>query len=87
MPSVPVDGGTGKAQTLELSADVFGGTPRVPLLHQAVVKELAARRAGTHSTRGRSDVRGGGRRAGETRCPGNQQKQRGDCQLPHCFHL
>jgi len=62
MPSVPVDGGTGKAQTLELSADVFGGTPRVPLLHQAVVKELAARRAGTHSTRGRSDVRGGGRK-------------------------
>jgi large subunit ribosomal protein L4 len=62
MPSVPVGGGTGKAQTLELSADVFGGTPRIPLLHQAVVKELAARRAGTHSTRGRSDVSGGGRK-------------------------
>jgi large subunit ribosomal protein L4 len=62
MPSVPVSGGTGKTQTLELSADVFGGTPRVPLLHQAVVKELAARRAGTHSTRGRSDVSGGGRK-------------------------
>jgi large subunit ribosomal protein L4 len=62
MPSVPVSGGTGKAQTLELSADVFGGTPRIPLLHQAVVKELAARRAGTHSTRGRSDVSGGGRK-------------------------
>jgi large subunit ribosomal protein L4 len=62
MPSVPVSGGTGKAQTLELSADVFGVTPRIPLLHQAVVKELAARRAGTHSTRGRSDVRGGGRK-------------------------
>jgi large subunit ribosomal protein L4 len=62
MPSVPVSGGTGKAQALELSADVFGGTPRVPLLHQAVVKELAARRAGTHSTRGRSDVSGGGRK-------------------------
>ncbi len=62
MPSVPVSGGTGKAQTLELSADVFGGTPRVPLLHQAVVKEMAARRAGTHSTRGRSEVSGGGRK-------------------------
>jgi large subunit ribosomal protein L4 len=62
MPSVPVTDGKGKAQTLELSADVFGGTPRVPLLHQAVVKELAARRAGTHSTRGRSDVSGGGRK-------------------------
>jgi len=63
MPSVPVLDGKGKAQqTLELSADVFGGTPRIPLLHQAVVKELAARRAGTHSTRGRSDVSGGGRK-------------------------
>jgi large subunit ribosomal protein L4 len=62
MPSVPVIDGKGKSQTLELSADVFGATPRVPLLHQAVVKELAARRAGTHSTRGRSDVSGGGRK-------------------------
>lgn len=62
MPSIQVADGKGKAQTLELSADVFGGTPRVPLLHQAVVKEMAARRAGTHSTRGRSEVSGGGRK-------------------------
>ncbi|MGH7298959.1 MAG: 50S ribosomal protein L4 [Candidatus Rokuibacteriota bacterium] len=62
MPSVPVVDGKGKSETLELSADVFGGVPRVPLLHQAVVKELAARRAGTHSTRGRSEVSGGGRK-------------------------
>ncbi|HUM18575.1 MAG TPA: 50S ribosomal protein L4 [Candidatus Nitrosotalea sp.] len=59
---MPVIDGKGKSQTLELSAEVFGATPRVPLLHQAVVKELAARRAGTHSTRGRSDVSGGGRK-------------------------
>lgn len=63
MPSVPIADAKGKSQpALELSADVFGGTPRVPLLHQAVVKELAARRAGTHSTRGRSEVSGGGRK-------------------------
>jgi large subunit ribosomal protein L4 len=63
MPSVPILDGKGKPQqALELSAEVFGGTPRVPLLHQAVVKELAARRAGTHSTRGRSEVSGGGRK-------------------------
>ena len=35
---------------------------RVPLLHQSVVKELAARRAGTHDTKGRSEVSGGGRK-------------------------
>ncbi len=63
MPTVPVLGGKGKSQeTLELSADVFGATVRVPLLHQAVVRELAARRAGTHDTKGRSEVSGGGRK-------------------------
>lgn len=62
MPNVPILDGKRKSQTLDLSDAVFGATPRVPLLHQAVVKELAARRAGTHSTRGRSQVSGGGRK-------------------------
>src|SRR5207247_2246179 len=35
---------------------------RVPLLHQGVVRELAARRVGTHDTKGRSEVSGGGRK-------------------------
>src|SRR5499427_282128 len=63
MPTVPVLDAKGKAQEqLELSADVFGGAVRVPLLHQSVVKELAARRAGTHDTKGRSEVSGGGKK-------------------------
>jgi len=63
MPTVPVLDAKGKAQEqLELSADVFGSPVRVPLLHQSVVKELAARRAGTHDTKGRSEVSGGGRK-------------------------
>ena len=63
MPSVPVLDAKGKPQQqLELSADVFAGPVRIPLLHQAVVKELAARRAGTHDTKGRSEVSGGGRK-------------------------
>jgi large subunit ribosomal protein L4 len=41
---------------------VFGVEVRVPLLHQAVVRELADRRAGTHDTKGRSEVSGGGRK-------------------------
>jgi large subunit ribosomal protein L4 len=63
MPSVPVldrEGGVG--ETLELSADVFGGPVRVPLLHQCVVREMAARHVGTHDTKGRSEVSGGGRK-------------------------
>src|SRR6266568_10970 len=45
-----------------IRADVFPETVRMPLVHQAVVKELAARRAGTHDTKGRSEVSGGGRK-------------------------
>src|SRR2546426_6919817 len=63
MPTVPVLDGKGKKQeSLDLRADVFPETVRVPLVHQAVVKELAARRAGTHDTRGRGEGSGGGRK-------------------------
>jgi len=62
MPTVQVLDATGKQTgTLELS-DVFGGEVKAPLLHQAVVRELADRRAGTHDTKGRSEVSGGGRK-------------------------
>ena len=63
MPTVNVLNASGKPTgTLELNADVFGGEVRVPLLHQAVTRELADRRAGTHDTKGRSEVSGGGRK-------------------------
>jgi large subunit ribosomal protein L4 len=62
MPTVQVLDAKGKqAGSLELKADVFGSEIREPLLHQAVTRELADRRAGTHDTRGRSEVSGGGR--------------------------
>src|SRR4051812_32775631 len=50
------------AGTFDLKVDVFGGDVNVPLLHQAVVRELADRRVGTHDTKGRSEVSGGGRK-------------------------
>jgi large subunit ribosomal protein L4 len=63
MPTVQVLDGKGKQSgTLELSADVFGVEIKGPLLHQAVVRELADRRVGTHDTKGRSEVSGGGRK-------------------------
>jgi large subunit ribosomal protein L4 len=63
MPTVQVLDAKGKqAGSLELKADVFGSEIREPLLHQAVTRELADRRAGTHDTRGRSEVSGGGRK-------------------------
>jgi large subunit ribosomal protein L4 len=60
MPTVPVLGGSGES-TREVSS-VFAGPVRVPLVHQAVVRELADRRTGTHDTLGRSEVRGGGKK-------------------------
>jgi large subunit ribosomal protein L4 len=63
MPTLPVLDASGKSTaTLELANDVFGGPVHGPLLHQGVVRELAARRAGTHDTKGRSEVSGGGRK-------------------------
>jgi large subunit ribosomal protein L4 len=63
MPTVQVLDANGKTTgTVELKADVFGVEIRVPLLHQAVVRELADRRVGTHDTKGRSEVSGGGKK-------------------------
>ena len=63
MPTVQVLDAKGKATgSLELKADVFGAEIRGPLLHQAVTRELADRRAGTHDTKGRSEISGGGRK-------------------------
>jgi large subunit ribosomal protein L4 len=63
MPTVQVLDAKGKqAGSLELKPDVFGSEIRGPLVHQAVTRELADRRVGTHDTKGRSEVSGGGRK-------------------------
>ena len=49
-----------KAGSVELDASVFGVKPRPHLFHAEVRRQLAARRAGTHSTKNRSAVSGGG---------------------------
>jgi large subunit ribosomal protein L4 len=57
MADAPVLGGTKK---VKLDADVFGAPFNGPLVHEVVIAELAARRQGTHATRTRGMVRGGG---------------------------
>ncbi len=61
MPSVKLRSraGADKGQ-VELADDVFGVEPNVAVMHQVVVAQLAAKRAGTQSTKTRSEVRGGG---------------------------
>jgi large subunit ribosomal protein L4 len=47
-------------KTVDLDGDVFGAPFNGPLVHEVAVAELAARRQGTHATRTRGMVRGGG---------------------------
>lgn len=54
----PVGGGS--AGSIDLPEDLFGVTPNIGLMHQVVTAQLAHRRAGTHSTKTRAEVRGGG---------------------------
>jgi len=49
-----------KAGTVELPAEIFGAQANIALMHQVVVAQLAAARQGTHSTKTRGEVRGGG---------------------------
>ena len=54
------DGTKGSSITVEDS--VFGIEPNTSVVHQAVVAELANGRQGTHSSKNRSEVRGGGKK-------------------------
>ena len=69
-----------KSGSVELPAEVFDVQVNVPLIHQVVVAQLAAARQGTHDTKNRGEVRGGGKkpykqkgtgraRQGSTRAP------------------
>jgi large subunit ribosomal protein L4 len=81
MTSIDVLTPTGTtAGSVELPAEVFDVQVNVPLIHQVVVAQLAAARQGTHDTKSRGEVRGGGRkpykqkgtgraRQGSTRAP------------------
>src|SRR5438093_11713892 len=44
----------------DLPEAIFGIQPNVPVMHQVVTAKLAAARAGTHSTKTRAEVAGGG---------------------------
>jgi large subunit ribosomal protein L4 len=69
-----------KDGSVELPAELFDVEPNIALMHQVVEAQLAAKRQGTHSTKTRGDVRGGGKkpyrqkgtgraRQGSTRAP------------------
>jgi large subunit ribosomal protein L4 len=63
MTTVNVVSPSGKStETAELPDEIFDAKVNVPLIHQVVVAQLAAARQGTHSTKTRGEVRGGGKK-------------------------
>jgi large subunit ribosomal protein L4 len=80
-PSVELKTPAGQAQgSVELPAEIFDVQANIPLMHQVVVAQLAAARQGTHDTKTRGEVSGGGKkpyrqkgtgraRQGSTRAP------------------
>ncbi|WP_096202143.1 50S ribosomal protein L4 [Bacillus sp. FJAT-45350] len=63
MPKVALYNQTGsQVGDIELSDAVFGIEPNEHVLHDAVVMQQASLRQGTHKVKGRSEVRGGGRK-------------------------
>ena len=78
MASAPVLGGS---KTVDLDDDVFGVPFNGPLVHEVVVAELAARRRGTHATKTRGLVSGGG--AKPYRQKGTGRARQGSIRAPH----
>jgi large subunit ribosomal protein L4 len=82
MPTVTLRTPTGgEAGTVDLDEAVFGIEPNVPVLHQVVVAQLAARRSGTQSTKTRSEVSGGGQKP--YRQKGTGRARQGSTRAPH----
>ncbi|GAA4514549.1 50S ribosomal protein L4 [Brevibacterium yomogidense] len=69
-----IDAEGAKAGTAELPGSVFAVPTNVPLIHQVVIAQLAAARQGTHKTKTRSEVRGGGRKPYRQKGTGNARQ-------------
>ncbi len=67
--------------TVELEPTIFGIEPNVAVLHQVVTAQLAAKRAGTQSTKTRKEVSGGGKKP--FRQKGTGGARQGTTRAPH----
>jgi large subunit ribosomal protein L4 len=78
----PLFGSDGTRQgDTSLPAEVFGIEPNRAVLHQVITAQLAGARAGTHKTKTRSEVRGGG--AKPWRQKGTGRARQGSIRAPH----
>ncbi len=82
MAQITIKNPAGKdAGKVDLDEALFGVQPNVPLMHQVVTAQLARRRAGTQSTKTRSEVRGGGAKPYRQKGTGNARQ--GSTNTPH----
>ena len=82
MPQTNVYDRTGATVgSVELSDELFAAPVNAAVLHQVVTAQLAGRRAGTHDTKTRGEVRGGGRKP--YRQKGTGRARQGSKSAPH----
>jgi large subunit ribosomal protein L4 len=82
MASVKMTTAAGKSSgSVDLDDALFAVQPNVPVMHQVVTAQLAARRAGTQSTKTRAEVRGGGSKP--WRQKGTGRARQGSIRAPH----
>ena len=67
--------------TVDLEPTIFGIEPNVAVLHQVITAQLAAKRAGTQSTKTRKEVRGGGKKPFNQKGTGGARQ--GTIRAPH----
>jgi large subunit ribosomal protein L4 len=67
--------------SIELSDELFAAPVNAAVLHQVVTAQLAARRTGTHDTKTRGEIRGGGRKP--YRQKGTGRARQGTVTAPH----
>ncbi len=70
-----------KAGSVVLPGSVFDVPTNIPLMHQVVVAQLAAARQGTHATKTRGEVAGGGKKPFRQKGTGNARQ--GSIRAPH----
>jgi large subunit ribosomal protein L4 len=70
-----------KVRTVELPANIFEAPVNVDLMHQAYLRQMANARLGTHSTKTRGEVSGGGRKP--WRQKGTGRARQGSTRAPH----
>lgn len=82
MPQTTLYARTGEAiGTVELSDELFAAPVNAAVMHQAVIAQLAGRHLGTHDTKTRGEVRGGGRKP--YRQKGTGRARQGSRSAPH----